>query len=488
MGKLKKDIALTFDDVLLVPGASEVLPRDVDIRARLTDTISLNVPLVSAAMDTVTESDMAVALAREGGIGIIHKNLSPDQQAREVDKVKRSESAIIENPITLPPHVSLSKARATMRRYGISGIPIIDGNKLVGILTNRDYHLETNMERLVSQVMTTELITAPEGTSMEDAQNLLRRNRIEKLPIVNEKGELKGLITVKDIQKRLQNPYSCKDERGRLRVGAAIGAGGDWEARAAALVSTKVDVIVVDSAHGHSIGVVNTVRKLREKYPDLPIIAGNVVTAHATRDLINAGANCVKVGVGPGSICTTRVVTGVGVPQISAVMECAAEADKNNIPVIADGGIKYSGDIAKAIAAGASTVMIGSLFAGMKESPGEVHLYEGRTYKVFHGMGSLAAMKKGSSDRYFQADEHDPGKLVPEGIEGRVPYRGMLTDSVSQMVGGIRASMGYCGAPDLETFRTKTTLIRITNAGLRESHPHDVTITKEAPNYEVNRK
>lgn len=487
---MKNDLtqaALSFDDILLVPARSEVLPKDVELRSRLTKDIWLNIPFLSAAMDTVTESEMAIALAREGGIGIIHKNLSPELQAREVAKVKRSESAIIENPITLPPHVSLAKAVATTRRYGISGIPIVDHGKLVGILTKRDYQLESDYSKPVSEVMTTNLITMPQGTSLAEAKEVFKKHRIEKLPITNKRGEIVGLITVKDMQKRLRHPDACKDDRGRLRVGAAIGASRGWEIRAKALVDANVDVIVVDSAHGHAAGVISVVRQVKEKYPDLEIIAGNVVTADATRDLIEAGADCVKVGVGPGSICTTRVVAGVGVPQVTAVMECAEEADKHDIPIIADGGIKFSGDIAKAIAAGAWTVMIGSLFAGMKESPGQQVLYEGRTFKTFHGMGSLAAMKKGSGDRYFQEDEHDPGKLVPEGIEGRVPYRGELADTIFQMIGGLRASMGYCGAADIKSFRRNVRMVRITSSGLRESHPHDVIITSEAPNYEVKR-
>jgi len=482
MSKILKHEGLTFDDVLLVPARSEVLPRDVDVRTRLTTDITLDIPLVSAAMDTVTESEMAIALARQGGIGIIHKNLSPSDQALEVDRVKRSESAVIDTPITLPSDRPLGEAVITMHRYGISGIPIVDKGKLVGILTNRDLRFEENLKQPISQVMTRNLITAPVGTTLEEARKILQKNRIEKLLLVDQDGALAGLITVLDIQKSTQFPNSCKDQGGRLRVGAAIGA-SDWEDRAHALVEAKVDVVVVDSAHGHNINVIETARKLRKKYPDLQIVAGNVVTSEGTRALIDAGVNAVKVGVGPGSICTTRVVAGVGVPQISAVMACAEEADKSGIPIIADGGIKYSGDISKALAAGASTVMIGSLFAGMAESPGERVLLDGRTYKIFHGMGSLAAMAKGSKDRYFQADEHEPNKLVPEGIEGRVPYRGHLADSVFQMIGGLRAAMGYCGAKDMDAFRRETRLVKITAAGLRESHPHDVIITKEAPNY-----
>ncbi len=488
MDRIRPEEALTFDDVLLVPANSQVLPREADIRSRLTREIELKMPLVSAAMDTVTEAEMAIAMARNGGIGIIHKNLTPEAQAEEVDRVKRSESAVIENPITLPSDRPLGEAVVTMRRYGISGIPIVDGGKLVGILTHRDLRFENNLAQPIENVMTKKLITAPEGTTLEQAKEILQKHRIEKLLIVNKEGGLVGLITVLDIQKSTQFPNACKDARGRLMVGAAIGAGGDWERRADALVEAQVDTIVVDSAHGHSAGVINVVSQLKKRYPDLQIIAGNVVTAEGTRDLIKAGADGVKVGVGPGSICTTRVIAGVGVPQISAVMDCALEADRHSVPVIADGGIKYSGDIAKAIAAGASTVMIGSLFAGTEESPGEKIIYEGRTYKVFHGMGSLTAMKKGSKDRYFQEDEHEPDKLVPEGIEGRVPYRGYLGDTLYQMIGGLRAAMGYCGAADIETFRTTTQMVRITSSGLRESHPHDVVITKEAPNYETFRR
>lgn len=482
MAKVRNNLALTFDDVLLVPAKSEVLPRDVNLSTRLTRSIRLNIPLVSAAMDTVTEADMAIAIARQGGIGIVHKNISPEAQAAEVDRVKRSESAVIDSPITLSSEKPLGEALITMRRYGISGIPIVDDGKLVGIITNRDLRFEDNLKQPISSVMTRELVTAPKGIGAEEAKKVLQKHRIEKLLLTHEDGSLAGLITFLDIQKQRQFPNACKDEGGRFRVGAAVGA-SDWEKRVQALVNARVDVIVVDSAHGHSAGIVSTVGEIRKKYPDLQIIAGNVVTKDATRDLISAGADAVKVGVGPGSICTTRIVAGVGVPQISAVMECAEEGDKHDVPVIADGGVKYSGDIAKALAAGASTVMIGSLFAGMVESPGERVLYDGRAYKVFHGMGSIAAMNKGSKDRYFQDDEHEPNKLVPEGIEGRVPFRGELADTVFQMTGGLRASMGYCGCANIEQFRTKTEMVRITASGLKESHPHDVLITKEAPNY-----
>ncbi len=482
MEKIIKNQALTFDDVLLVPAQSDVIPREVDVSTRLTSDIRLNIPLISAAMDTVTESDMAISMARQGGIGIIHKNISPVQQAVEVDAVKRSESAVIDNPITLPSNRPLSEAVLTMRRYGISGIPVVDNDHLVGMLTNRDLRFEDNLQQKIADVMTRKLVTAPLNTSLEAARKLLQKHRIEKLLLVNDDDSLAGLITALDIKKSTQFPNSCKDSKGRLRVGAAVGT-ADYEIRVEALVDANVDVITLDSAHGHSIHIVNAVKKLRKMYPDLQIIAGNIVTPEATEDLIQAGANAVKIGVGPGSICTTRIVAGVGVPQITAIMQCAEVADKYNIPVIADGGIKYSGDIAKALAVGASSVMIGSLFAGMAESPGERILLEGRTYKVFHGMGSMAAMAKGSKDRYFQSDEMEPNKLVPEGIEGRVPYRGHLADSIFQMIGGLRASMGYCGTKDMDDFRKETQLVRITSAGLKESHPHDVIITKEAPNY-----
>jgi len=482
MAKLVEKPALTFDDVLLIPARSEVLPRDVVLKTRLTKKINLNMPLVSAAMDTVTEADMAIAIARQGGIGIIHKNMSVEAQASEVDRVKRSESAVIDKPITLSSDRPLGEALVTMRRYGISGIPIVDNGKLVGILTNRDLRFEDNLQQPISAIMTTNLVTAPVGIGADDAKRILQQHRIEKLLLIDDKGALAGLITFLDIQKQRQFPNACKDDGGRFLVGAAVG-GSDWETRIAALADARVDVVVVDSAHGHSVGIIETVEKIRNKYPDLQIIAGNVVTAEGTRDLIKAGADAVKIGVGPGSICTTRVVAGVGVPQVSAIMECSEEAAKHDVPIIADGGVKYSGDIAKAIASGAHTVMIGSLFAGMVESPGERVLLDGRTYKVFHGMGSLAAMPKGSKDRYFQDDEHEPNKMVPEGIEGRVPFKGELSDTVYQLIGGLRASMGYCGCKDIESFRKDTRLVQITSAGLRESHPHDVIITKEAPNY-----
>ncbi|MDI6812362.1 MAG: IMP dehydrogenase [Desulfitobacteriaceae bacterium] len=472
---------LTFDDVLLVPARSEVLPRDVDVSSYLTRKIKLNIPLMSAGMDTVTDSRMAIAMAREGGIGIIHKNMAIEQQAMEVDKVKRSEHGIITDPIFLHPEDKAQDALNLMARYRISGIPITVGMKLVGILTNRDLRFEKNYDRQIGEVMTKEnLVVAPVGTTLEEAKKLLGQHRIEKLPIVDAKGDLKGLITIKDIEKARQYPNSAKDERGRLRVGAAVGVTPDLMERAEALLKAGADVLVIDTAHGHSTGVIQTVSALRSRFPEAQIIAGNVATAEATRDLIEAGADAIKVGIGPGSICTTRVVAGIGVPQVTAVMNCAEEADKHGIPIIADGGIKFSGDIVKALAAGAQVVMIGSLFAGTEESPGEIEIYQGRSYKVYRGMGSISAMKEGSRDRYFQEKEQ---KLVPEGIEGRVPYKGSLAETVYQMVGGLRAGMGYCGTSNIEALRKQTKFMRMTPAGLRESHPHDVTITKESPNY-----
>lgn len=472
---------LTFDDVLLVPARSEVLPRDVDVSSYLTRKIKLNIPLMSAGMDTVTDSRMAIAMAREGGIGIIHKNMAIEQQAMEVDKVKRSEHGIITDPIFLHPEDKAQDALNLMARYRISGIPITVGMKLVGILTNRDLRFEKNYDRQIGEVMTKEnLVVAPVGTTLEEAKKLLGQHRIEKLPIVDAKGDLKGLITIKDIEKARQYPNSAKDERGRLRVGAAVGVTPDLMERAEALLKAGADVLVIDTAHGHSTGVIQTVSALRSRFPEAQIIAGNVATAEATRDLIEAGADAIKVGIGPGSICTTRVVAGIGVPQVTAVMNCAEEADKHGIPIIADGGIKFSGDIVKALAAGAQVVMIGSLFAGTEESPGEIEIYQGRSFKVYRGMGSISAMKEGSRDRYFQEKEQ---KLVPEGIEGRVPYKGSLAETVYQMVGGLRAGMGYCGTSNIEALRKQTKFMRMTPAGLRESHPHDVTITKESPNY-----
>ncbi len=476
--------AFTFDDVSLVPLYSEVLPSEVDTRTHLTSGIVLNIPIVSAAMDTVTESSLAIALAREGGIGIIHKNMTIEEQAAEVDRVKRSESGMISNPVTLRPDATVADALKIMARYKISGIPITDSEgKLVGILTNRDLRFLECLDIPVSEVMTKKnLITVPVGTTLEEAKKVLHRNRIEKLPVVDKDMKLKGLITVKDIKKQMEFPNACKDEEGRLRVGAAVGVSRDCMERVKALVAAGVDVIVVDSAHGHSKSVIKLVEKIKQCFEGIDLVAGNVVTAEATETLIKAGADGVKVGIGPGSICTTRVVAGVGVPQVTAIMECYKVASKYNIPLIADGGIKYSGDITKALAAGASSVMIGSLFAGTEESPGETILYEGRSYKVYRAMGSLSAMKEGSKDRYFQ-EGTEPHKLVPEGIEGRVPYRGPLSSTVYQLVGGLRAGMGYCGARTIEELRTKARFVRITQAGLIESHPHDVTITKEAPNY-----
>ncbi len=476
---------LTFDDVLLMPARSEVLPRDVDIATRITADISLNIPIVSAAMDTVTESKLAVALAREGGIGIIHKNLSPEVQAGEVDKVKRSESGMIADPITMPPDRPISEALQVMNKFRISGIPITEEGKLVGILTNRDLRFHKEHDLLIGEVMTkSNLITAPEGTSLEQAQELLHKNRIEKLLIVDDQRRLRGMITVKDIMKKIQYPRACKDDGGRLRVGAAVGVASDLDTRAEKLVTAAVDILCVDSSHGHSIGVLKTIERLKKKYPNVPIMGGNVATAEGTQALIDAGVDTVKVGIGPGSICTTRVVTGCGVPQVTAVMECVAVAEKHNIPIIADGGIRYSGDITKALATGASAVMLGSLFAGTKESPGETVLYEGRTFKVYRGMGSIEAMKSGSRDRYFQEHEESAAKFVPEGIEGRVPYKGQLADTIYQLMGGLRSGMGICGAADLEHLRRQARFIRISQAGVMESHPHSVTISKEAPNYQ----
>lgn len=475
---------LTFDDVLLVPAASEVLPRDVQVDTWLTQRLHLNIPIMSAGMDTVTESEMAIAMAREGGIGVIHKNMDIEEQAHEVDKVKRSEHGIIVNPIYLGPDDLLGDAEALMGRYRISGVPVTVDGKLVGIITNRDMRFETDLSKRIGEVMTKEgLVTAPEGTSLEEAKELLWKHRIEKLPLVDAEGYLRGLITIKDIEKTKKYPHAAKDGNGRLVAAAAIGVGEDMMTRAEALVGANVDVLVVDTAHGHSAGVIRSVRRLREAFKDVNIIAGNVATAEATEALIEAGADAIKVGIGPGSICTTRVIAGIGVPQITAVYDCATAARRHGIPVIADGGIKYSGDMAKAIAAGASVVMLGNLLAGTQESPGETIIYQGRSYKVYRGMGSLGAMKAGSKDRYFQ-DNLD--KLVPEGIEGRVPYKGLVADTIYQMIGGLRASMGYCGVPTLQDMIEKTQFVRITNAGLVESHPHDVSITKEAPNYSMN--
>ncbi|PFA14898.1 MULTISPECIES: IMP dehydrogenase [Bacillus cereus group] len=477
---------LTFDDVLLVPAKSDVLPREVSVKTVLSESLQLNIPLISAGMDTVTEADMAIAMARQGGLGIIHKNMSIEQQAEHVDKVKRSESGVISDPFFLTPEHQVYDAEHLMGKYRISGVPIVnnlDEKKLVGIITNRDMRFIQDYSIKISDVMTKEkLITAPVGTTLEEAEKILQKYKIEKLPLVDNSGVLQGLITIKDIEKVIEFPNSAKDKQGRLLVGAAVGVTADAMLRIDALVKASVDVIVLDTAHGHSQGVIEKVKEVRAKYPALNIIAGNVATAEATRALIEAGANVIKVGIGPGSICTTRVVAGVGVPQLTAVYDCATEARKHGIPVIADGGIKYSGDMVKALAAGAHVVMLGSMFAGVAESPGETEIYQGRQFKVYRGMGSVGAMEKGSKDRYFQEGNK---KLVPEGIEGRVPYKGPLADTVHQLVGGLRAGMGYCGANDLEFLRENAQFIRMSGAGLRESHPHHVQITKEAPNYSL---
>ena len=477
---------LTFDDVLLYPGHSKIHPRDTSVETLLTKGIRLSIPLVSAAMDTVTESRMAIALAREGGLGIIHKNMSVDRQAEEVDRVKRSESGMILKPITLRPGATLRDAHELMSRFSISGVPIVEADgRLIGIVTNRDLQFETDPDQSVKGVMTSEaLVTAPVGTTLEEAEKVLHRHRIEKLPVVDEDGVLAGLITVKDIVKRRQFPNACKDDRGRLRVGAAIGASAADLNRARALVDAAVDVIVIDTAHGHSEGVLEAVVRTRSAFPDLQLIAGNVATKEGARDLVERGVDGVKVGVGPGSICTTRIVTGVGVPQLTAVME-AVEGVQSQVPIIADGGVRYSGDLVKALAAGASAVMMGSMFAGTKESPGESFLLEGRRYKLVRGMGSLSAMEEGSADRYFQEDQSQARKLVPEGIEARVPYKGPVSDTVFQLVGGIQSGMGYCGAESLPELAANAKFCRVSSVGLRESHPHDVTITREAPNYRM---
>ncbi|MBE7062283.1 MAG: IMP dehydrogenase [Clostridia bacterium] len=475
---------ITFDDVLLVPQASDVLPAEVDISTRLTNKIRLNIPLISAAMDTVTESRLAIAMAREGGIGIIHKNMSIEAQAAEVDRVKRSEHGVIVDPFYLSPSHTLADADQLMGKYKISGVPITEGTRLVGILTNRDLRFEVDFSKKISEAMTKEnLITAPEGTTLDEAQEILRRHKIEKLPIVDKDFNLKGLITIKDIEKAVQYPNSARDESGRLLVGAAIGATADVLERCAALMDSKVDVVTLDSAHGHSKNIIEAVAKVKKAYPELQLIAGNIATGEAARALIDAGADAVKVGIGPGSICTTRVVAGIGVPQVTAICDVAEVASQYNIPVIADGGIKFSGDLPKAIAAGADSIMIGSLFAGCEESPGEEEIYQGRRFKVYRGMGSIGAMNEGSRDRYFQTNNK---KLVPEGVEGRVPYKGALSDTVYQLLGGLRAGMGYCGAPNIRTLRDKSEFVRITGAALHESHPHDVFITKEAPNYSTS--
>ena len=474
---------LTFDDVLLIPAHSDVLPRDVDVRTHLTQNVTLNIPVMSAGMDTVTEAEMAIAMAREGGIGVIHKNMSIDEQAREVKLVKRSEHGIIVDPIYLAPDNTLSDADELMNKYHISGVPITENGKLVGIITNRDMRFETDLSRPISDIMTSKgLITAPEHTTMEEAKRILQAHRIEKLPLVDDDGHLKGLITIRDIEKMRKFPNSNKDSDGRLKVAAAIGVTSDVEDRVEALLDAKADVLVIDTAHGHSEGVLQTIRRLRKAFPHLELIAGNVATYDATKALIEAGVSAVKVGIGPGSICTTRVIAGIGVPQITAIYDCAKAAEGTGIPIIADGGIQYSGDIAKALGAGASCVMLGNLLAGTEEAPGEMIIYQGKNYKSYRGMGSLGAMQAGSKERYFQQNAK---KLVPEGIEGRIPYKGHVSDVLFQLIGGLRASMGYCGAKNIKAMNEDTQFIQITGAGLRESHPHDVSITKEAPNYSV---
>lgn len=480
-------IGLTFDDVLLQPARSDVMPREADVSTLLTNQLPLTIPLLSAAMDTVTESRLAIALAQEGGIGIVHKNLSIEAQAAEVDKVKRSESGMIVDPITMAPNQLVQDALEVMSRYRISGIPITQGRKLVGILTNRDLRFVTDMQQPIEQLMTKDhLVTVSEGTGLDEAQRLLHAHRIEKLLVVDANYHLTGLITIKDIEKRKKYPHACKDDLGRLRVGAAIGLTPERHERLAELVRCGVDVVVVDSAHGHSTNVLAAIEEVKKAEPELQVIGGNVATAQATRDIINAGADAVKVGMGPASICTTRVVAGTGVPQLTAIAACARVGEQYGIPIIADGGIKYSGDVVKALAAGAHSVMIGSLFAGTEESPGERVLYQGRSYKVYRGMGSLGAMAGGRGDRYFQGDERELSKLVPEGVEGRIPYKGTLSDVVYQLVGGLRAGMGYCGCPTIDTLRRDARFVRVTNAGWRESHVHDVIVTQEAPNYQID--
>ncbi|NCA92073.1 IMP dehydrogenase [bacterium] len=480
MAKIVKE-GLTFDDVLLIPQHSKVLPKDVKLSTKLAKGITLQIPILSAAMDTVTESAMAIAMAREGGLGFIHKNLSIDDQAEMVDRVKRSESGVITDPFYLSPEHKVSDALALMKKFHISGVPITEGKKLVGILTNRDLRFETNYDQPIGNVMTkNNLIVGKVGTTLLDAQKILGQHRIEKLPLVDEEFNLRGLITIKDIEKNIQYPNSAKDSQGRLLVGAAIGSGKNMFDRVKALVEADVDIVTLDTAHGHNQMIIESVAKIKEAFPDLALVAGNVATAAATKALMEAGADVVKVGIGPGSICTTRIVAGIGVPQITAIMDCAEEADKHNKRIIADGGIKYSGDIVKAIGAGASAVMIGSLLAGTKESPGALEIFQGRSFKVYRGMGSISAMEAGSKDRYFQ---EDASKFVPEGVEGRVPYRGAVGEIIYQMKGGLRSGMGYCGKPDIESLRTSSEFIKITNAALIESHPHDISITKEAPNY-----
>lgn len=483
------NVGLTFDDVLLVPAHSQVLPKEADLTTRLTSSITLNIPLLSAAMDTVTGSRTAICMAREGGLGIVHKNMTPAEQAREVDQVKKSESGMIVDPITMRPDQKISEALEVMRQYRISGVPVTKGGKLVGIMTNRDLRFETNLEQPISNVMTKgkrKLVTVPPGTTLEEAKYHLHKHRIEKLLVVDDDFVLQGLITIKDIEKVRKYPNACKDDLGRLRVGAAVGVGVDLDERTAALVEAGVDLVVIDTAHGHSQGVIDAVKRVRNEYPELQLMAGNIATGAAAQALIDAGVNAVKVGIGPGSICTTRIVAGVGMPQISAIQNVAKVTSVAGIPLVADGGIKFSGDLPKAIAAGADIIMVGSLFAGTEESPGDTILYQGRTYKAYRGMGSLGAMKQGSKDRYFQSEEKDV-KLVPEGIEGRVPYRGPLSDNIHQLIGGLRAGMGYTGCRTIKELQQNSQFVRITNAGLRESHVHDVTITQEAPNYRLEK-
>jgi IMP dehydrogenase len=479
-------LGLTYDDVVLVPSKSAVLPSEVDVRTQLTRNIQINIPIISSAMDTVTESRLAIALAREGGVGIIHRVLSPADQAAEVDRVKKSESGMILDPVTISPDETIRDAHQLMAKYRISGIPVTKDNKLVGILTNRDLRFETRLDLKVSQVMKRDkLVTAPEGTSLEKAREILHEHRIEKLPVVNKQGELKGLITIKDIEKRIKYPHACKDTHGRLRVGAAVGVGPETEDRLAQLKKAGVDIVVVDTAHGHAQAVLDTVRMIKKQYPSLDLIAGNIATAEAARDLLKAGVDAVKVGVGPGSICTTRIVSGSGMPQLTAIADCAEVLEGSGVPIVADGGIKFSGDISKALAAGASAVMLGGLLAGTEESPGETVLYQARTYKVYRGMGSIGAMERGGGDRYGQSGR-PAQKLVPEGIEGRVPYKGQLSAVIYQLVGGVKSGMGYCGCKTIPELQKNASFIRQTVAGLRESHVHDVIITREAPNYRMD--
>jgi IMP dehydrogenase len=487
MNKIPPEEGFSFDDVLLLPNYSDVLPKDCDTRTQLTTTLKLNIPIVSAAMDTVTEADTAISMAREGGIGFIHRNMSIESQAVEVDKVKKSESGMIVDPVTIHPEKPVHEVLELMTKYRISGVPVTKGDRLVGIVTNRDLRFETDMDKSIASVMTKEnLVTVSEGISLEESKKLLHQHRIEKLLVVDANGRLKGMITIKDIEKIKKYPNACKDQMGRLRAGAAIGVGEDRVERAQALLDAGADVICIDTSHGHSLNVIETVKELKSTFSNIEVIAGNVATSKGAEDLIAAGVDAVKIGIGPGSICTTRIVAGVGVPQMTAIMNCKAISNKTGVPLIADGGIKFSGDLAKAIGAGAHTVMIGSLFAGMDESPGETILFQGRSYKVYRGMGSLEAMKKGSKDRYYQTEQEEDDKLVPEGIVGRVPYRGSLRSNLHQLVGGLKAGMGYAGCRTIEELRDKARFTRITAAGLRESHVHDVIITKEAPNYRVD--